>query len=105
MKSLQIWVLFTDLNVLVDCIKGKQAKNSKKWATRSIQLLEIIHTFICGPFNVNSFIKDKYFITFIDDFSHYGHVYLLSEKSQSMNALEVYINEVERQLDRRWTRP
>jgi len=56
---------------------------------------------ICGPFDVNSFNKEKYFITFIDDFSRYGYVYLLHEKSQSVSALEVYINEVERQLDRK----
>ena len=59
---------FIDLNVCVDCIKGKQTKHTKKGATRSTQLLEIIHTDICGPFDVNSFNKEKYFITFIDDF-------------------------------------
>jgi len=90
---------FTDLNVCVDCIKGKQTKHIKKGATRSTQFLEIIHTDICGPFDVNSFNKEKYFITFIDRFSCYGHVYLLHEKYQLVNVLEVYINEVERQLD------
>jgi len=70
-------------------------QNTKKGVMRSTQLLEIIHTDICGPFDVNSFNKEKYIITFIDDFLRYGHVYLLHEKSLSMNALEVYINEVE----------
>jgi transposase InsO family protein len=93
---------FTDLNVCVDCIKGKQTKHhTKKGATRSTELLEIIHTDICGPFDVNSFNKEKYFITFIDDFSRYGYVYLLHEKSQAVNALEIFINEVERQLDKK----
>ena len=92
---------FTYLNVCVDCIKGKQTKYTKKGTTRSIQLLEIIHTDICGLFDVNSFNKERYFITFIDDFSRYGHVYLLHEKSQLVNVLEVYINEVERQLDKK----
>jgi len=92
---------FTDLNVCVDCIKGKQTKHIKKGATRSTQLLEIIHTDICGPFDASSFNKERYFITFINDFSRYGYVYLLHEKSQAENALEVYINEVERQLDRK----
>ena len=92
---------FIDLNVCVDCIKGKQTKHTKKGATRSTQLLEIIHSDICGPFDVSSFNKERYFITFIDVFSRYGYVYLLHEKSQPVNALEVYINEVERQLDRK----
>ena len=49
---------FMDLNICVDCIKEKQAKHTKKRATRSTQLLEIVHTDICGPFDVNSFGKD-----------------------------------------------
>jgi hypothetical protein len=86
---------FTDLGVCINCIKGKQIKYTKKGATRSSQLLEIIHMDICGSFDVTSFNKEKYFITFIDDFSRYGIVYLLNEKSQSIDALEVFINEVE----------
>ena len=35
---------FTDLDVCVDCIKGKQTKQTKKGATRSEKLLEIVHT-------------------------------------------------------------
>lgn len=92
---------FTDLQVCLDCIKGKQTKHTKKSATRSNELLEIIHTDICGPFDIPSLSGDKYFITFIDDFSRYGYVYLLHEKSQAVNAFEVYITEVERQLDRK----
>nr|KYP32060.1 Retrovirus-related Pol polyprotein from transposon TNT 1-94 [Cajanus cajan] len=92
---------FTDLNICVDCIKGKQTKHTKKGATRSTLLLEIVHTDICGPFDVNSFRKEKYFITLIDDYSRYGYVYLLHEKSQAVNALKIYLNEVERQLDKK----
>ena len=55
--------------------------------------------YICGPFNVPSFSGEKYFITFIGDFSCYGYVYLLQEKSQLVDTLEVFANEIERQLD------
>ncbi len=85
----------------MDCIKRKQTKHNKKEATRSSKLLEIIHSDICRPFDTLFFGWEKYFITFIDNFSCYGHIYLPNEKSQSMNALEVYINEIERQLDRK----
>ena len=91
---------FIDSNICVYCIKGKQTKHTKKGAI-STQLLEIIHTDICGPFDVTSFSKEKYFITFIDDFSRYGYIYLLHEKSQVIDALEVFVNEVERQLNRK----
>jgi len=35
-------------------MKGKQIKHIKKGATRSTQFLEIVHTHICGSFDVNS---------------------------------------------------
>ncbi|WVZ04530.1 hypothetical protein V8G54_025336 [Vigna mungo] len=93
---------FDDWDVCIDCIKGKQTKHiSKNPATRSSQLLELIHTDICGPFDTKSWNGEKYFIFFIDDFSRYCYIYLLHKKSQSVNALEVFINEVERQLDRK----
>jgi len=91
---------FTDFDICVDCTKGKQTKHTKKGATLSTQLLEIIHTNTCGPLDVPSFGGEKYFIIFIDDFSRYDYIYLLYEKSQSIDALDVFINEVERQLDR-----
>ena len=53
---------FTDFNVCVDCIKGKQTKHTKKGATRSGKLLEIVHTDICEPFDSPSFGGEKYFI-------------------------------------------
>ena len=43
----------------------------------------------------------NYFITFINDFSRYCYICLLHEKSQSVDALELFINDVERQLDRK----
>ena len=84
----------------VDCIKGKQTKHTKKGATRSIELLEIIHTDICGSFDASSFGREKYFITLIDDFSCYTYIYLLHEKSQVVEAFTMYITKVERQLER-----
>ena len=84
----------------VDCIKGKQTKHTKKGATRSTELLEIIHTDICGPFDASSFGREKYFITFINDFLCYTYIYLLHEKSQVVEAFTMYITEVESQLER-----
>ena len=85
----------------MDYIKEKQTRHTKKGVTRSNELLEIIHTDICGPLFVPCFIGEKYFITFIDDLSHYGYVYLMHEKSQAIDIFEMFIIEVERQLDKK----
>uniref|UniRef100_A0A2P2MWM4 Retrovirus-related Pol polyprotein from transposon TNT 1-94 n=1 Tax=Rhizophora mucronata TaxID=61149 RepID=A0A2P2MWM4_RHIMU len=93
---------FTNWDVCVDCIKGKQTGHTSKYpAMRSNAPLELIHTDICGPFDIPTWGGEKYFITFIDDYSWYCCLYLLYEKSQSVNTLEVFIDEVERQLDRK----
>ena len=64
----------------VKCIKGKFVKTNKKGATRSTGRLELIHTDISGPYTPG-LGGHKYFITFIDDYSRYGYIYLLHEKS------------------------
>src|SRR5205809_454775 len=95
-----IQFLLVHVFYMMDYIKGKQTKHNKKGATRSSELLEIIHTDIFGPFSIPCFNGERYFITFIDDLSRYGYVYLIHEKSQAVDILEVYVTEVERQLDR-----
>ncbi len=69
----------------MDWIKKKQTKHNKKEVARSSKLLEIIHTDICRPFDAPSFGREKYFITFIDDFNVMD---IFIEKSQSIDALE-----------------
>jgi hypothetical protein len=60
---------FSNSDYCIDCIKGKYAKQVKKGeAKRSVGVLEIIHTDICGPFPVKSVDGFDSFITFTDDF-------------------------------------
>jgi len=42
---------FTDFGTCVDCIKGKQTNKTTKSAKMSFEILEILHTDICGPFS------------------------------------------------------
>ena len=58
---------FTDFGTCVDCIKGKQTNKTTKGAKRSSEILEIIHTDICGPFTTPCLNGQRYFISFIDD--------------------------------------
>lgn len=85
----------------VECCKGKMTKFSNKKATRSQNLLELIHTDICGPFKHKTICGNVYFITFIDDFSRYCYIYMLSEKSQALQAFIIYKTEVELQLEKK----
>ena len=42
-------------------------------------LLEIIHTDVCGPMSVEAQGGYRYFLTFTDDLSRYGYIDLLDE--------------------------
>ncbi|KAG9444922.1 hypothetical protein H6P81_016262 [Aristolochia fimbriata] len=63
---------------------------------RSEELLDLIHSDICGPINVPSRHGHKYFITFIDDYSKYGYVYLLNKKSDALESFKEFKAEVEK---------
>jgi hypothetical protein len=62
----------TDLEQCRDRIMGKFAKQIKKNAKHSTNVIEIIHTDICGPFLVRTVDGFDSFITFIDDYSRYS---------------------------------
>ena len=72
-------------------------KIRKKTAVRSSDLLEVIHTDISGPY-VATLCRNFYFITFIDDYSRYGYLYLIKEKSESLDKFKIFRTEVEKQL-------
>ena len=91
---------FADFETCIDCLKGKMTNSRKTGSKRSEHLLDLIHTDICGPFPVNTICGNCYFITFIDDFSRYCHLYLISEKSQALEYFKIYKAEVEKQTGR-----
>ncbi|RVW25195.1 Retrovirus-related Pol polyprotein from transposon TNT 1-94 [Vitis vinifera] len=92
---------FSDFQVCIECIKGKQTNMKKKNANRCSDVLELIHTDICGPFPTPSWNGQQYFITFIDDYSRYGYLYLIHEKSQSLDVFKNFKAEVENQLSKK----
>ncbi|GKB93923.1 retrovirus-related pol polyprotein from transposon TNT 1-94 [Tanacetum coccineum] len=65
---------------------------------RATYLLGLIHTDVCGPFKIMSRQGAYYFISFTDDFSHYGYVYFLKHKHEVFETFKVFQKEVENQL-------
>ena len=72
---------------------------------RAKEPLELIHTDICGPMNVQAQGGYEYYVTFNDDYSRYVYVYLMQRKSETfekfkdceaelhgMNEREAFIN-------------
>jgi hypothetical protein len=69
-------------NICKGCALGKIHRESflKKNTWRAKAPLELMHIDICGPMSTNSHGGNRYFITFIDDFSRMCWVYFFEAK-------------------------
>ncbi|KAI3723297.1 hypothetical protein L2E82_34775 [Cichorium intybus] len=89
-------------DVCESCLLGKMTKSPFKGSfERGEGLLDIIHTNVCGP--IRSTTKDgtRFYMTFTDDFSRYGYIYLIKHKSDTFEKFKEFKNEVENQLGRK----
>ncbi|KAL0345807.1 UNVERIFIED_CONTAM: putative mitochondrial protein [Sesamum radiatum] len=64
-------------------------------------LLDLVHTDVCGPLSIPARGGFSYFITFTDDHSQYGYVYLMRYKSEAFGKFKEYRLEVENQTNRK----
>ena len=62
---------------------------------RATNLLKIIHTDVCGPMSVEARGGYRYFLTFTDDLSRYGYIYLMKHKSEIFEKFKEFQSEVE----------
>ncbi|CAL9012352.1 unnamed protein product [Prunus brigantina] len=99
MKKMQQMEMVTGLPVLTEmkdvcegCVSGKhhREKFDKEGAWRASYPLELVHTDLCGPMQNESIGGNRYFITFIDDFSRMCWVYFLRNKSDTFNVFKKF---------------
>ena len=119
-KSMELWHLrfghlgYDNLNMLKDksmvdgmdvtvnngpdrkcegCAMGKQHRNPfpKHSEANTTQILERIHSDVCGPMNVNSVGGSRYFVTFIDDYSRYTTVYMMKTKDEVFDKFKEFV--------------
>ena len=62
------------------------------------ECLELVHTNVCGPFNVYAWEKYEYFITFMDDYPKFGYVYLMHRKFDAYDKFIEFKAGLENQL-------
>ncbi|PNF37230.1 Retrovirus-related Pol polyprotein from transposon TNT 1-94 [Cryptotermes secundus] len=67
----------------ISCIKGKFAKKPfRARKSKAKGLLDVIHSDLCGPMEVESWNGAKYILTFTDEFSRKVFVYFIKSKSE-----------------------
>ena len=79
------------------CLKAKMTRKPlpKKSETVSTEVLDLIHTDICGPMQTLTPGGNRYFMTMIDDCSKHCTVYLLKHKSEAAIKIKEYVKYVQ----------
>lgn len=87
----------TEENDVCDiCMRAKQTRKPfNKERTRATRALEIIHTDVCGPIDPITWDGNRYFITFLDDYTHHTSVYPMKGKFEVFEKVKEYIQEAE----------
>lgn len=84
------------------CVNGKQTRLPfKHTGSRAKEKLELIHSDVCGPLEVNSLGGARYFLTLIDDYSHKVFIYMLKTKDEVTECFKDFKNFVENQTERK----
>lgn len=74
------------------CLSGKQARQpfGSGEGQRSSRILELVHSDVSGPYTPGTYDRKRFFVTFIDDFSHFTVVYLLKSKDEVLECFQEY---------------
>jgi len=81
------------------CIESKMTNvpfENNRTKTKSVN--EIIHTDLNGPHHIAGYKGEKYFLTFIDDYSKCARIYCLKNKSETAEIFKSHVNFVENQI-------
>lgn len=84
-------ILNETLDLCQSCIEGKQCRLPFGTRTRSTRPLEIIHSDVCGPISPISYDGSKYFVTFMDEFTHFVMVYCIKSKNEVLSKFKEYV--------------
>jgi len=106
LKSMQKYGMVSGLpeihvptEVCEECVQAKQHRNnfSKNAGSKTKNVLEVVYSDVCGPIQVESTGGNKYFVTFIDDFSRKLWTYLIKRKSEVFEVFRKLKSLVEKQ--------
>lgn len=82
----------TENSICDSCTAGKQSrlKFNKHKESKSSRPLQLIHTDVCGPMSSATHDGFRYFVSFIDDFTHFVVVYLIRNKHEVLSKFIEY---------------
>ena len=81
----------------ISCLKGKRTRDviPKKSDVENPRRLHRIYSDVCGPFDVEGYSQCRYFVTFVDGFSHYIRIKPIRTKDEASKVLMNWITRSE----------
>ena len=90
-----------DMPTCAYCLANKTIRKPFRKGTKTETPLQLICFDIYDPMSIRARYGALYFITFMDDFTCYDHVYLIFHTLETLDCFRRYINLVENQLDKK----
>ena len=82
----------SDNTMCKQCQLGKMKKSSFKSKTHTFnEVLELVHTDLYGPIEVQSYKGDRYIMLFVDDYSIMMTIMFLKQKSDAFQMFKWYL--------------
>jgi hypothetical protein len=84
------------------CEQGKNIKNPfPKWDSKTEGVLELIHSYVCGPMPSSSISGYVYYVSFIDDCSRKTWIYFLKTKDEVFSKFKEFKALIENLYERK----
>jgi transposase InsO family protein len=80
------------------CLRGKFARLPfPETNSKSAKVMDLVHSDVVGPMETETPGKRKYYVTFVDDYSRYTVVYLMTTKAEVFDRFRDYVAMVQNQ--------
>jgi hypothetical protein len=82
---------FDSFDTCEPCLLGKMTRIPLTGTVeRASDLLGLIYTDVCGPMSISTRNGNCYFVTFTDDLSRYGYIYLMKHRSKTFEKFKEF---------------
>lgn len=91
----------TKVNKCNVCPYAKQARNPfPSSITSTVSIFELVHIDLWGPYKVDTFDRNNFFLAIVDEYSRMTWTFLLKHKSDVCVCLQYFLNFVQCQFDK-----
>lgn len=99
--------VYPSKNLCEVCIKGKQTREQFKTISeekKPKRILEVVSSDVAGPFTPETYDGMKYYVTFIDHYTHFAQIYVMKHKNEVFDRFKEYEAQVTSRFQKKISR-